>query len=81
MRALWSDRQNCSHNVSQKVSKRIRRFSETELHLEARSSTCEYCKRGTCCLNALSGGRGCLGEGLRGVPGQVWEFRFLPSFP
>ena len=27
MRALWSDRQNCSHNVSQKV-KRIRRFSE-----------------------------------------------------
>ena len=27
MRALWSDRQNRSHNVSQKV-KRIRRFSE-----------------------------------------------------
>ena len=27
MRALWSDRQNCSHNVSQKV-KRISRFSE-----------------------------------------------------
>ena len=27
MRALWSDRPNCSHNVSQKV-KRIRRFSE-----------------------------------------------------
>ena len=27
MRALWSDRQNCSHNVSQKV-KRIRRLSE-----------------------------------------------------
>ena len=27
MRALWSDRQNCSHNVSQKV-KRIRRFSD-----------------------------------------------------
>ena len=26
MRALWSDRQNCSHNVSQKV-KRIRRLS------------------------------------------------------
>ena len=26
MRALWSDRPNCSHNVSQKV-KRIRRFS------------------------------------------------------
>ena len=27
MRALWSDRPNCSHNVSQKV-KRSRRFSE-----------------------------------------------------
>ena len=27
MRALWSDRQNCSHNVSQKV-KRIMRFSD-----------------------------------------------------
>ena len=27
MRALWSDKQNCSHNVSQKV-KRIRRFSD-----------------------------------------------------
>ena len=27
MRALWSDRQICSHNVSQKV-KRIRRISE-----------------------------------------------------
>ena len=26
MRALWSDRQNCSHNVSQKI-KRIRHFS------------------------------------------------------
>ena len=26
-------------------------------------------------------GRGCLGEGRLGVPGQVWEFRFLPSFP
>ena len=28
MRALWSDRPNCSHNVSQKV-KRIRRVSDT----------------------------------------------------
>ena len=27
MRALWSDRENCSHNVSQKV-KRIKRSSE-----------------------------------------------------
>ena len=27
MRALWSDKPNCSHNVSQKV-KRIRRFSD-----------------------------------------------------
>ena len=29
MRALWSDRQNCSHKGSQKV-KRSRRFSERE---------------------------------------------------
>ena len=29
MRALWSDRPNCSHNVSQKV-KRIRCFSEID---------------------------------------------------
>ena len=29
MRALWSDRPNCSHNVSQKV-KRIGRFSEMD---------------------------------------------------
>ena len=29
----------------------------------------------------LSGGRGCLGGGRLGVPGQVREFRFLPSFP
>ena len=28
MRALWSDRQNCSHNVSRKV-KRIKRLSDT----------------------------------------------------
>ena len=27
MRALWPDRRNCSHNVSQKV-KRIRRLSD-----------------------------------------------------
>ena len=27
MRALWSDRPNCSHSVSQKV-KRIKRFSD-----------------------------------------------------
>ena len=31
MRALWSDRPNCSHNVSQKV-KRIRRFSVPLAH-------------------------------------------------
>ena len=29
----------------------------------------------------LSGGRGCLGDGRLGVPGRVWELRFLPSFP
>ena len=28
-----------------------------------------------------SGGRGCLGEGRLGVPGQVWKFRFLPASP
>ena len=27
-----------------------------------------------------SGDRGCLGEGRLGVPGQIWEFRFLLSF-
>ena len=31
--------------------------------------------------NFTSGGRGCLGEGRLGLPDQVWEFRFLPSFP
>ena len=30
-------------------------------------------------LDSISGGRGCLGEGRLGVPGQVWEFSFLPS--
>ena len=29
----------------------------------------------------LSGGRVCLGEGRLEVPNQVWEFRFLLSFP
>ena len=29
----------------------------------------------------FSGGRGCLGEGRLGFPGQVWELRFLPSCP
>ena len=29
----------------------------------------------------ISGGRGCLGEGRLGLPGQVWELRFLPSSP
>ena len=29
----------------------------------------------------LSGGCRCLGEGRLGLPGQVWELRFLPSFP
>ena len=28
----------------------------------------------------LSGGRGCLGEGCLGVPGEIWEFWFLASF-
>ena len=26
-------------------------------------------------------GRGCLGERCQGLPGQVWDLRFLPSFP
>ena len=30
MRALWSSKQNCSHNVAQKL-KRIRRFSDQEI--------------------------------------------------
>ena len=37
MRALWSDRPNCSHNVSQKV-KRIRHLSEVRRFF-ARSET------------------------------------------
>ena len=32
-------------------------------------------------VSPLSEGRGCLGEGRLGVPGQVWEFGFLLSFP
>ena len=35
MRALWSDRPNCSHNVSQKVE-RIRRVSERHVGLKPR---------------------------------------------
>ena len=35
MRALWSDRQNRSHNVSQKV-KRVRRFSERRVRFGVR---------------------------------------------
>ena len=31
-------------------------------------------------FSQFSGGRGCLEEGRLGVPGQVWEFGFLPSF-
>ena len=42
MRALWSDRQVCSHNVSQKV-KRIRRFSE----LFTIRKRAEYCFEST----------------------------------
>ena len=34
MRALWSDRPNCSHNVSQKV-KRTKSFSEVSWTLPA----------------------------------------------
>ena len=37
MRALWLDRQNCSHNVSQKV-KRIRRLSDFWLFFGQKSS-------------------------------------------
>ena len=37
MRALWSDRQNCSHNVSQKV-KRIRRVSENRKKYQEKAS-------------------------------------------
>ena len=37
--------------------------------------------RGTRPRDDDRGGRGCLGNGRLGVPGQVWELRFLPSFP
>ena len=44
MRALWSDRQICSHNVSQKL-KRIRRLSEFEEKTSAilRGSSGGFC--------------------------------------
>ena len=32
-------------------------------------------------MNHPSGGRGCLEGGHLGLPGQVWELRFFPSFP
>ena len=37
MRALWSERQNCSHNMSQKV-KRIRHVSEIPHRLDRTSA-------------------------------------------
>ena len=52
MRALWSDRPNCSHNVSQKV-KRIRCFSEFLLLFRREilrviwRGFCVFCLRGT----------------------------------
>ena len=48
MRALWSDRHNCSHNVSQKA-KRIRRFSDFSFRYNNRGSVrlsgCHLSKR------------------------------------
>ena len=49
MRALWSDRPNCSHNVSQKV-KRIRHFSDCCFFFQ--------------CPFGLSCGLGVVGDGL-----------------
>ena len=40
MRALWSDRPNCSHNVSQKV-KRIRRVSEISVQFYTETAELE----------------------------------------
>ena len=54
MRALCSDRPNCSHNVSQKV-KRIRRFSE---HGDCWVATKRFNKMGCDgCLASLLGSR------------------------
>ena len=46
MRAIWSARQNCSHNVSQKV-KRIRHLSEIfeqRLNLQGSAETCVWAR-------------------------------------
>ena len=53
MRALWSDRQNCSQNVSQKV-KRIRRLSDQRYSLFCGRG---WWKRGPVCPPALAFGR------------------------
>ena len=53
MRALWSDRQNCSHNVSQKV-KRIRRFSDQKLRCSKRKTAVQHWKKLHCEKAALS---------------------------
>ena len=45
MRALWSDRPNCSHNVSQKV-KRIRRLSEFQHGEKIRYGRSKTLRRG-----------------------------------
>ena len=44
MRARWSDRQNCSHNVSQKVE-RIRRFSEANKKLQFSVKNWAFCEK------------------------------------
>ena len=45
MRALWPDRPNCSHNVSQKL-KRIRRLSEVILNEEEKPSLAGLWEKG-----------------------------------
>ena len=45
MRAFWSDKQNCSHNVSQKV-KRIRRPSDKRGKQEVTAEVKLRLKRG-----------------------------------
>ena len=47
--------------------------------MEARGDHEDGAAEASHCL--ASGGRGCLGEGCLGLLGQVWELRFLRSFP
>ena len=67
MRALWSDRPNCSHNVSQKV-KRIRRLSDL-LKREGVPEIRAKPLRGSKWISSLEGGR--LSKGSRKTPPEA----------